>query len=179
MTELTRALLDAATDLLAARGFGGLRMSDVATKAGVSRQSVYNEFGNKEQIVHAVVLHKTEEFMRGVRERLRTAADPVDGIGAAMRFVFGLAATDPLTRSVLSGANAEDMLPLVTTQGHPILATATDAFQEHIHLHYPWLSTARVDLVAETIVRLAISHLLTPSGDPVDAVVSVTRALLV
>ncbi|MEU6149675.1 TetR family transcriptional regulator [Actinosynnema sp. NPDC047251] len=178
MTELTRALLEAAADLLAARGVQGLRMADVATKAGVSRQSVYNEFGNKERIVHAVALYKTEEFLDGVRSRLSTAPDPVDGVRDSIAFVFERTAHDPLTRSVFGGANAEDMLPLVTTRGHPIMAAATDVYLEHFHLHYPWLSQERAELIAEHVVRLVISHLLTPSRDPVHAVVTITSALL-
>lgn len=178
MTELTRTLLRAAADLLAARGVQGLRMADVATKAGVSRQSVYNEFGNKERIVHAVALYKTEEFLDEVRSRLAAAADPVEGVGAAVAFVFDQATRDPLTRSVFGGAHAEDMLPLVTTRGHPILAAGTDVFLEHFHLHYPWLGPDRAELIAEHVVRLVISHLLTPSRDPVHAVTCVTSALL-
>ncbi|MEU4800961.1 TetR family transcriptional regulator [Actinosynnema sp. NPDC023587] len=178
MTELTRTVLEAATDLLASRGVQGLRMADVATRAGVSRQSVYNEFGNKERIVHAVALYKTEEFLDGVRSRLATAADPVDGVRDATAFVFERAARDPLTQSLFSGANAEDMLPLVTTRGHPVMAAATDVFLEHFHLHYPWLSAERAELIAEHVVRLMISHLLTPSRDPVQAVVCITHALL-
>ncbi|MEV0680957.1 TetR family transcriptional regulator [Actinosynnema sp. NPDC050436] len=178
MTELTRTLLHAAAELLAARGVQGLRMADVATRAGVSRQSVYNEFGNKERIVHAVALYKTEEYLDGVRSRLRACPDPVGGVRDSVAFVFDCAARDPLTRSVFSGANAEDMLPLVTTRGHPIMAAATDVYVEHFHLHYPWLARTRVELISEHVVRLVISHLLTPSRDPVHAVVAVTSALL-
>ncbi|WP_433267849.1 TetR family transcriptional regulator [Actinosynnema sp. CS-041913] len=178
MTELTRSLVDAAADLLAAHGFRGLRMADVATRAGVSRQTVYNEFGNKERIVHAVALHKTEEFVDGVRRRLADTPDPVDGIREAARFVFDLAAKDPLSSSVLSGTNAEDMLPLVTTRGHAVLSSATDVFLEHVRRHWPWLPAERAELVAETVVRVALSHLLTPRHDGVRAVVLVATALL-
>ncbi|WP_170211612.1 TetR/AcrR family transcriptional regulator [Saccharothrix australiensis] len=179
MTQLTRALLDAAADLLAARGFRGLRMADVATRAGVSRQTVYNEFGNKERIVDAVARYKTEQFLAGVRERLAGTPDPVDGIREAMRFVFSLAAEDPLTNSVLAGGTrAEDVLPLVTTKGGPVLAAATAVFLEHVRAHWPRVPAERAELIAETVVRTAISHLLTPTRHGVDAVMAVTTALL-
>ncbi|MBB5956530.1 AcrR family transcriptional regulator [Saccharothrix tamanrassetensis] len=178
MTDLTRALLSAAADLLAAHGFRRLRMSDVATRAGVSRQTVYNEFGNKERIVQAVAQYKTEEFLDGVRERLAGTPDRLGAVRAAVEFVFDMASRDPLTNSVLSGTHAEDMLPLVTTRGHPVLTAGTAVFLEHVRLHWPSLPAEQAELIAETVVRIIISHLLTPRHDGVHAVVTVTTALL-
>jgi AcrR family transcriptional regulator len=178
VTELTRALLDAAVELIAAHGSRGLRMAEVAAKAGVSRQTVYNEFGNKERLIQAVALHKTAEFLDGVRERLVGTADPLEGLRQGITFAFDLAAQDPLARSVLNGANAEDMLPLLTTRGRPVLTLATTVFAQHIRKHWRALPDARVHLIADTIVRVALSHLLTPSSRRVDSVVLVTEALL-
>ncbi|MFI9010407.1 TetR family transcriptional regulator [Actinosynnema sp. NPDC053489] len=178
MTELTRALLDAAVELIAERGSRGLRMAEVAARAGVSRQTVYNEFGNKERLVQAVALHKTAEFLDGVRQRLASTPDPVDGLRRGIAFAFDLAARDPLARSVLNGANAEDMLPLLTTKGRPVLALATSVFARHVRAHWPELPDARVQLIADTVVRVGLSHLLTPTGRRVEAVVAVTEALL-
>ncbi len=178
VTELTRALLDAAVELIAGHGSRGLRMAEVAAKAGVSRQTVYNEFGNKERLIQAVALHKTAEFLDGVRERLSSTADPLEGLRRGITFAFDLAARDPLARSVLNGANAEDMLPLLTTRGRPVLTLATSVFARHIRGHWPALPDARVHLIADTIVRVALSHLLTPTSRRVESVVQVTEALL-
>ncbi|WP_158848453.1 TetR family transcriptional regulator [Saccharothrix deserti] len=178
MTELTRSLLDAAAELLAAHGSRGLRMAEVAAKAGVSRQTVYNEFGNKERLVQAVALHKTAEFVAGVRERLLGTPDPVEGLRLGVEFAFDLAERDVLARSVLTGANAEDMLPLLTTRGRPVLTLATSVIVQHLRRHRPELPDARVHLIADTIVRVALSHLLTPDSRRVEAVVHVAEALL-
>ncbi|MFI9815196.1 TetR/AcrR family transcriptional regulator [Saccharothrix variisporea] len=178
MTDLTRSLLDAAAALLAVHGSRGLRMVDVATRAAVSRQTVYNAFGNKESLVRAVALDKTAQFLAGVQERLAADPDPLNGLHTAVAFVFEEAARDPLAHSVFSGANAEDMLPLVTTRGHEILGAAAEVFASHATTHWPHLPTDRRTLIGETTVRLVLSHLLTPSGDPAAAVVAVTRALL-
>lgn len=178
VTELTRALLDAAVDLIAAHGSRGLRMAEVAAKVGVSRQTVYNEFGNKERLVQAVALHKTAEFLDGVRAQLASTPDPVEGLRRAIRFAFDLAARDALAKSVLGGANAEDMLPLLTTKGRPVLTFATSVFAQHLRKHWPTMPDARVHLIADTIVRMALSHLLTPSSRRVESVIQVTEALL-
>ncbi|MCE6994197.1 TetR family transcriptional regulator [Saccharothrix sp. S26] len=178
MTELTRALLDVAVELIAAHGSRGLRMAEVAAKAGVSRQTVYNEFGNKDRLIQAVALHKTAEFLDGVRERLTSTDDPLEGLRRSIAFAFDLATRDPLAKSVLNGANAEDMLPLLTTRGRPVLTLATSVFAQHIRQHWRTLPDARVHLIADTIVRVALSHLLTPSSRRVEPVMVVTEALL-
>jgi AcrR family transcriptional regulator len=178
VTELTRALLDAAVELLAAHGSRGLRMAEVAARAGVSRQTVYNEFGNKDRLVQAVALHKTAEFLDGVRERLAGTPDPVEGLRRSIGFTFDLAERDALAKSILGGANAEDMLPFLTTRGRPVLALATSVFARHVHEHWPDLPGPDVHLVAETIVRMTLSHLMTPGARRVEAVVRVTEALL-
>ncbi|GAA3847811.1 TetR family transcriptional regulator [Saccharothrix violaceirubra] len=171
-------MLDAAAGLIAAHGARGLRMADVATKAGVSRQTVYNEFRNKGRLVQAVALHKTAEFVDGLRERMAGCADPVDGLRAGFGFAFDLAASDPLARSVLGGAHAEDMLPMLTTRGRPVLDLATAAVAAHVREHWPLLTPERTALVADTAVRIAISHLLTPATCGVESVVEVTVSLI-
>ncbi|MEU7529911.1 TetR family transcriptional regulator [Saccharothrix sp. NPDC042600] len=178
MTDLTRTLLDAAADLLAAHGSRGLRMVDVATRAGVSRQTVYNEFGNKEALVRAVALDKTAHFLAGVHDQLAAAADPLEGLRAAVEFVLDQAARDPLAHSVFSGANAEDMLPFITTRGHEILSAAAEVFAAHVAAHWPDVPEDHRALVAQATVRLVVSHLLTPAGDAAAMVVAVARALL-
>ncbi|NUT52126.1 MAG: TetR/AcrR family transcriptional regulator [Saccharothrix sp.] len=178
MTELTRSLLDAAAELLAVHGSRGLRMAEVAAKAGVSRQTVYNEFGNKQRLVQAVALHKAAEFLDGVRERLDSTPDPLEGLRRGIAFTFELAGRDALTTSVLDGANAEDMVPLLTTRGRPVLNLATAVLAHHLRRHWTALPPARVHLIADTIVRMTLSHLLTPGSHRVEAVVQVTEALL-
>ena len=178
VTELTQALLDAAVELIAAHGARGLRMAEVATKVGVSRQTVYNEFGNKERLVQAVALYKAAEFLDGVHVQLVSTPDRREGLRRGIRFAFDLATQDPLAKSVLSGASAGDMLPLLTTKGRPVLTLATSVFAQHIRRHWPELPDARVQLLADTIARIAMSHLLTPSGRRAEPVVQVAEALL-
>lgn len=54
--ERSRALiLDAAMDEFAARGYVGASVGDVAERAGVSKKTVYNVIGDKQQLFRAVV----------------------------------------------------------------------------------------------------------------------------
>lgn len=178
MSDITGLLLDAAADLLAARGFHGLRMIEVASRAGVSRQTVYNEFGNKEGLVQAVAAHQTEEYLTEIVTRLREDPDPWEAMRSAFRYTFERTEKDRLVSAVLTGQNAEDLLPFLTIRGHPVLFHATEVVERHLAEHFPG---RHVRFTAETTVRLALSHLLMPSGDldsAMDAVVRVAKATL-
>jgi AcrR family transcriptional regulator len=178
---LRECLLAVAAEELAENGFSGLRMADVASRVGVSRQTVYNEFRNKEGLVQAVALHRTAEYLAGVEQRLVEAANPFDGLRDALAFMLEQAARDRLVTSVVTGADAEDLLPFLTTRGLPVLLPATDLLARHLGRQWPGLPAERVGRVAETIVRLALSHLLLPNGTPaqaVDAMLEVARAVL-
>jgi AcrR family transcriptional regulator len=73
-----RALLDAARDQFAERGFSGTGREQVAAAAGVTRGALYHHFGTKEGLFRAVV----EELEAALAERVAAAAlagtDPVD-----------------------------------------------------------------------------------------------------
>ena len=178
MSDITELLLDAAADLLAAHGFHGLRMIEVASRAGVSRQTVYNEFGNKEGLVQAVAAQRTAEYLTGIVARLRQDPDPWQAMRSAFRFTFEQTEKDRLVSAVLTGQDAEDLLPFLTIRGHPVLFHATEVIERHLSEHFPG---RHVRLTAETTVRLALSHLLMPSSDldsAIDAVITVARATL-
>jgi TetR/AcrR family transcriptional regulator, regulator of autoinduction and epiphytic fitness len=51
----TRAILGAAHRLFLEAGFDGVNLEQVGRAAGVSRQTVYNQFGSKEAVFHEVM----------------------------------------------------------------------------------------------------------------------------
>jgi AcrR family transcriptional regulator len=178
VSDITSLLLDAAADQLAAHGFQGLRMIEVASRTGVSRQTVYNEFGNKEGLVQAVAAHRTNEYLKGVAARLAEDGEPWEAMRSAFKFTFEQAAKDRLVSAVLTGADAEDLLPFLTTRGMPVLEPATAVVADHLRKHFP---DKDVHFCAETTIRLALSHLLLPTGDidhAIDAVITVSKAAL-
>jgi AcrR family transcriptional regulator len=65
-----RALLDAARELFAERGFASTGRDDIARRAGVTRGALYHHFGSKEQLFRAVV----EELEGSIVERVVTSS---------------------------------------------------------------------------------------------------------
>ena len=73
---LRDSLLDAAGTLLRDRSWGEVTMAEVARAAGVSRQTLYNEFGSRPEFAQAYVLREADRFIAAVelddqRERPR------------------------------------------------------------------------------------------------------------
>jgi AcrR family transcriptional regulator len=174
--SLREALLDAAADLLAERGYAGLRMADVAARAGVSRQTVYNEFGNKAALAQAVALRTAAEFLEGVKQRLADAESLPVAIHRAVVYTIEHARENRLVAAALGTEAGEDLLPLLTTKGEPILTAAAELAAEQYREFEPRLSARSAAMLAETAVRLSLSHLVLPThtaGEAADAVVTV------
>ena len=80
------AILEAATELFARRGFGGVAIQEIADSAGVHKTTVLYQFGTKEALHDAVLDHALEpvilmmnEFLAGEfnRERLSWHLDQI------------------------------------------------------------------------------------------------------
>jgi AcrR family transcriptional regulator len=166
--EATRELLrqtvfGAARDLLDQHPWSEITMAEIASGAGVSRQTLYNEFGNRNEFGFAFVIHEGERFLDGVEQAvLAHTDDPRAAVGAALDQFLSSAGEDPLIRILLSDDGTGGMLPFVTTQGLPVVQWATDRLAAVIEKGWPQAPAADVKLLAESLVRLAISYVTTP-----------------
>ncbi len=164
---LRETLFGAARDELQHRSWSEITMSDVAGAAGVSRQTLYKEFGSRDEFGQAFVIHEGERFLDGVDEAVRQHLDdPRAAVGAALEAFLRSAGEDPLVRILLSDDGTGGMLPLVTTQGIPVVQWATARLSTTIEEGWPQAPAAKVALLAESLVRLAISYITTPSETP-------------
>ena len=83
-------ILEATRAVLERQGGAGVRMSDIAKAAGVSRQAVYLHFDSRAELLIAVTTHM--DAVLGVQERLkptRAARSGVDRIRAFIAFWGG------------------------------------------------------------------------------------------
>jgi AcrR family transcriptional regulator len=164
---LRQTLFDAARHHLEERPWAEVTMGDIATTAGVSRQTLYNEFGNKSEFAVNFTIHEGERFLGAVEDQVRSHTDnPRAAIRAALEHFLRTAREDPLIRIVLSDDGSGGMLPFVTTQGMPVVVWATTRLSAVIEEGWPEAPKADVKRLAEALVRLAISYITTPSGSP-------------
>lgn len=164
--ELLRdTLLDGARDLLRQRDWSGITMADIATAAGVSRQTLYSEFGSRDQFAQALVLREADRFVAEVEHAVESSRhDPVVALAAAFDVFLTAAADNPLVRSVVAGDGDGSLLPYVTTQGRPVVAQAADRLAAVISTAWPRIDADAAGLLAECVVRLAISYAALPTG---------------
>ncbi|MGH3329390.1 MAG: TetR family transcriptional regulator [Streptomycetales bacterium] len=168
-------LLDAAAGGIVGNGYRKLRMQDIAARVGVSRQTVYNEFGDKWGVVRALVLRETDRFLDGIDEALTRSSGPYDAICAAVAYTLRQAADDPLVKAIITGTGGDELLPLLTTRGEPVLVTARSRLALRLLEQWPHLHPRDVDLVADTTTRLAVSHIMLPLHPPEAVAGSIAR----
>jgi AcrR family transcriptional regulator len=160
---LRDTLLDAARRELEHRAWSEVTMADVARAAGVSRQTLYKEFGSREEFAQAFVLREAERFIGSVEGALdEHLDDPIAALTAAFGLFLTAAAEDPLIRTAIAGTG--EMLPLLTTQGRPLVRGAAERLCAAILARWPQASPHDAGLLAECLVRLAISYVTLPVG---------------
>jgi AcrR family transcriptional regulator len=164
---LRETLFGAMRDELERRNWSDITMSDVASAAGVSRQTLYKEFGSRDEFAQAFVIHVGERFLDDVDTAVREHLDdPRAAIGAALGMFLRAAGDDPVVRILLSDDGTGGMLPFVTTQGMPVVVFATARLFETIRDGWPEAPPDKVQLLAESLVRLAISYITAPGDAP-------------
>ncbi|MFD9393752.1 TetR/AcrR family transcriptional regulator [Streptomyces sp. NPDC060000] len=103
MPAARESLLDAAFKALARRPWAAVRMVDVAAAAGVSRQTLYNEFGSKEGLARALVRREADGYLAGVERALAVRGDARDRLIATAEWTASAARENVLVRAVLTG----------------------------------------------------------------------------
>lgn len=175
---LRNTLLDGARDLLRTKSWAELTMADIARAAGVSRQTLYNEFGSRDEFAQAFVMREGDRFLVDVEEAIKARVDdPRAALAAAFEVFLDAAAEDPVVRTIVFGGDGGDMLPLVTTRGQPIVERAAERLAGVIGEGWPQVKRADAELLSECMVRLGISYAALPKGPTSMTADSVTTLL--
>ncbi|WP_327304640.1 TetR/AcrR family transcriptional regulator [Streptomyces sp. NBC_01298] len=106
MPTARESLLEAAGAALAARPWPAVRMIDVAAAAGVSRQTLYNEFAGKTGLGHALVRRDAAWYLDGVDRALSAPGVmgvPGERVAAVAEWTVRAGRERPLVRALLTG----------------------------------------------------------------------------
>lgn len=161
---LRETVVRAVEDLVRTRGWTATTMSDVAAMAGVSRQTLYNEFGSRQALVEAYVTREIESLVAQVTEAVRANADDAHrALRAAFDLFLKLASDEPVVQLIVKDAEGGELHRLLTELGQ---ALASEQVGTLIPEVWPQVAPHDAQLLAETLVRLAISHALLPTREP-------------
>jgi AcrR family transcriptional regulator len=162
---LRNTLLDAACEQLQASRWADVTMADIALAAGVSRQTLYKEFGSRDEFAQVLVMREANRFLVAVEGAITANLDdPAGALAAAFDVFLHAAAENPLVRTVVHGDGAEELLALFTTHGRPLVASATEQLTDVLLDGWPLVAREHVQLLSECLVRLAISYAALPTG---------------
>jgi AcrR family transcriptional regulator len=163
---LRDTLLDAVGTLLDERGWSDVPMAEVARRAGVSRQTLYNEFGDRTGLAAAYVLREAQSFLADVEEAIEARPhDPRGAVAAAFEVFLTAASEHPIVHAIATG-QGEGLLALVTTAESPVVELGTMRIAAVLRDGWPHLDGADAQAVAECVVRLGISYATLPTGPP-------------
>ncbi|MEV8374713.1 TetR family transcriptional regulator [Kribbella sp. NPDC056861] len=175
--RLRDELLDSAYDAIVAGGYDGLRMAEVGRRTGVSRQTVYNEFGDKWGVLQAVVVRETEAFLVDVNDALAAAGDPIDGLRAAVERALSLASDNPLVKAALGQPGSDQASQLLTTRGQQVLELCHQRLDAHVREHWPEVPAGDATTCVDVALRLVLSHIVNPGAAPAVVADQVARVL--
>lgn len=90
-----QAILDAALEVFAAKGFYEAKVSEIARAAGVADGTIYLYFKNKDDLLISLFEAKLEEVNAGLRAELANVAGPQQRIERVIRYHLRRASEHP------------------------------------------------------------------------------------
>ncbi len=175
---LRDSVLDAMRDLLLTRDWSAITLSDVARAAGISRQTIYNEFGSRQGLAQGYALRLADRLVDTVHAALdANVGNMHEAFLQGFRNFFAESASDPLVISLLTGVAKPDLLQLITTDSAPIITRASDRLTAA--LTQSWVATSDEDagVLARAIVRLALSYVSMPPEANHDVAADLARLM--
>ena len=160
---LRDSILDGMRDMLLVRDWSSITLTDVARAAGISRQTIYNEFGSRQGLAEGYALRLADRLVNAVDAAINNNIGHVyEAFLEGFRAFFMESASDPLVISLLNGEAKPDLLQIITTDSGPIITRCsqrlTETFQDS------WIKASDEDsgVLARAIVRLAMSYVSMP-----------------
>ncbi|WP_132992486.1 TetR family transcriptional regulator [Gordonia zhaorongruii] len=167
---LRNSLLDGLRELMVVKDWAQVTMSDVARCAGVSRQTVYNEFGSRNGLAQSYALRLVDEFTNEIDASVRSHSGDVRGaLETGFAGFFASAAQDPMILSLLSGEAKPDLLKLITTDAAPLIESASERLKVTLSESWVGLNDENAGRVARAIARMALSFIAMPPDPESDA----------
>jgi AcrR family transcriptional regulator len=175
---LRNSLLDGANRELASRPWSEITMSDIARAAGVSRQTVYNEFGSRAEFAQELVLREAGRFIDAVQSAIAAnAEDPRLALQVTFELFLTVAAENPLVNAIVSGDGADELIALFTTRGETLVETAAARLSDVLLASWPAVPADEAGVIGECLVRLAISYAALPKAGPAETAEAIASLL--
>ncbi|UUZ61460.1 TetR/AcrR family transcriptional regulator [Nocardioides sp. B-3] len=156
-------------------------MADLAEVVGVSRQTIYNEFGSKDDLVPALYEREKDRFIAGFEERM----DAGESLDVAMRASIMWMLDEVVEHRVLTrmvadarAGSTDGLIPLLTVHSDAIVKPVREQVVQLLLERWPKLDREAVEVSTEHTVRFIPGQLVTPTdldrGRMVDGILAMT-----
>ncbi|WP_102419932.1 MULTISPECIES: TetR family transcriptional regulator [unclassified Mycobacterium] len=175
---LRDSVLDAMRELLLTRDWSAVTLSDVARAAGISRQTIYNEFGSRQGLAQGYALRLADRLVDAVQDAIDANVGNIyEAFLQGFRAFFAESAADPLVISLLTGVAKPDLLQIITTDSGPIITRASDRLSAFFTQSWVATSDSDAGVLARAIVRLAMSYVSMPPEADHDVAADLARLM--
>lgn len=175
---LREMVLDAMHDLLLTKDWSAVTLSDIAAAAGVSRQSIYNEFGSRSGLAQGYALRLADRLVDSIGEAIdANVGRPFPAFLDGFRSFFVDSAADPLVISLQTGVAKPDLLALITTDSAPIITRGSTRLSETLLNSWIPIGPEDAGVLARAVVRLAMSYVSMPPEADHDVAEDLARLL--
>ena len=176
--QLRDCVLDAMRAELLTKDWSAITLADVARTGGVSRQTIYNEFGSRQGLAQGYALRLADRLVDDVSRAIdghvgEMHAAFLDGF----RAFFTASAADPLVISLLSGAAKPDLLQIITTDSGPIITHCSRRLAAAFRDSWVEVEESDAAVLARAIVRLAMSYVSMPPEADHDVAADLARLM--
>lgn len=156
------AITDAALRQFELFGLSRSTIDEISRRAKVARVTLYRRFPGKDALIDAVIQRELRRFLADLDAAVEPFDDADDRLVEGFIFVLGAVRRHRLLQRVLE-SEPETILPYLTVQGGPFMAAARDYLAARLLRDYDDARTPEeVVIVADVLVRLMLSFLLTP-----------------
>ena len=165
--SLRLSVFEAMHELLGSRDWSAVTMSDVAKAAGLSRQTLYSTFGNRQGLAQAYALQLSETFAGEIRDSIIRHPGQIEtALSEGINGFLSSSRRDPLIRALLTGDIKPELLRLITTEAGPLIERATEVLTPALSDSWMRIEETQARLAASIIARIGISFISLPPEDP-------------
>lgn len=175
---LRDSVLDALGDLMRQRDWSDVTMIDVARRAGVSRQTIYNEFGSRQGLAQGYALRLAHRLVGAVDDAIYANVGDICGaLHTGFAAFFTESAADPMVIALLTGEAKPELMRIVTVDSALIVLPASERLTQSFANSWVQASDEDSAILARSIVRLAISYVSMPPESDHDVALDMARLL--
>jgi AcrR family transcriptional regulator len=175
---LRDSILDGMRDLLLTRDWSAITLADVARAAGISRQTIYNEFGSRQGLAQGYALRLADRLVDVVDDAIRqNVGDIYSAFLQGFRAFLDESAADPLVISLRGGEAKPDLLQLITLDSGPIITRCSQRLTASFAESWVKHSEEDAGVLGRAIVRLAMSYVSMPREADYDIAIDLARLL--